>query len=332
MAKKQHLKFLKKGVDDWNRWRIEHPEIMPDLSKAELENTYLRHADLRRTNLREANLTSADLKEANLSRGFLEDSNLLGINLSKANLSYTYLSGANLLSADLTDANLEGAYLGEVNFRNAIFTNANMTEARIGGTVFSANDLSKVIGLDTLKHFGPSTISIDTVYRSKGQISEVFLRRAGVPDNFIAYMKSLTGKAFDFYSCFISYASKDKVFAERLYTDLQSQGVRCWFAPEDIKIGDKFRQRIDESIHLHDKLLLILSQYSISSSWVEEEVESAIERERIDNRPVLFPIRIDDTIMTTKQAWAASLRRVRHIGDFTEWKSLDAYQKALERL
>ena len=38
------------------------------------------------------------------------------------------------------------------------------------------------------------------------------LRDAGVPDNFITYMKSLTGAAFDFYSCFISY---NKTFKER---------------------------------------------------------------------------------------------------------------------
>jgi hypothetical protein len=60
-------------------------------------------------------------------------------------------------------------------------------------------------------------------------------------------MGSLIGKAFEFYSCFISYSTKDHDFAERIYADLQSKGVRCWFAPEDLKIGDRFRQRIDES-------------------------------------------------------------------------------------
>jgi hypothetical protein len=47
-------------------------------------------------------------------------------------------------------------------------------------------------------------------------------------------------------------ATKDKDFAERLYADLQAKGVRCWFAPEDLEIGDKFRMRIDESIRIHD--------------------------------------------------------------------------------
>ena len=37
----------------------------------------------------------------------------------------------------------------------------------------------------------------------------------------------------EFYSCFISYSSKDEEFAKRLHADLQSNGVRCWFAPEE---------------------------------------------------------------------------------------------------
>src|SRR5687767_8556700 len=49
-----------------------------------------------------------------------------------------------------------------------------------------------------------------------------------------------------------------------LYARMQTEGVRCWFAPEDFKIGDKFRDRIDDSIRLHDKLLIVLSEESIA--------------------------------------------------------------------
>ena len=109
--------------------------------------------------------------------------------------------------------------------------------------------------------------------------------------------------------------------------------MRCWFAPEDLKIGDKFRMRIDEAIRVHDKLLLVLSENSVSSAWVEKEVETAFEKEqRQDNKPVLFQIRLDDTVMQTGEAWAADIRRTRHIGNFTYWKDHDAYQQAFQRL
>ena len=51
-----------------------------------------------------------------------------------------------------------------------------------------------------------------------------------------------------------------------------------------------------------------------------------------EGRTVLFPIKIDDAVMESKQAWAAAIRRTRHIGDFTKWKDHDSYQRAFERL
>ena len=183
-----------------------------------------------------------------------------------------------------------------------------------------------------MHHSGPSTVGIDTIYASGGKIPESFLRGCGVPENFIQFMGSLTAKAFEYYSCFISYSSKDQDFADRLYADLQNKGVRCWFAPEDMKIGDKIRDRIDQSIRIHDKLLLVLSEHSIGSEWVEDEVDAAYEQEQQRGKTVLFPIRLDSAVMDTDKAWASKLRRSRHIGDFTEWKDRDSYQKAFDRL
>jgi hypothetical protein len=75
------------------------------------------------------------------------------------------------------------------------------------------------------------------------------------------------------------FSSKDGDFARCLHDGLQNNGVRCWFAPEDLKIGDKFRGRIDDVIRIHDKLLIILSENSIRSSWVGNALEIALNRE-----------------------------------------------------
>jgi TIR domain len=114
--------------------------------------------------------------------------------------------------------------------------------------------------------------------------------------------------------------------------------VRCWFAPEDLKIGDEIRPRIDEAIRIHDKLLIVLSENSVGSPWVRKEVETAFgkeikfETEQKQRRTVLFPIRLDDAAMKTEEAWAADIRRTRHIGDFREWKNHDKYREAFGRL
>src|SRR5207248_745302 len=70
----------------------------------------------------------------------------------------------------------------------------------------------------------------------------------------------------------------------------------------------------------------------VASQWVETEVEAAFERERQQNKLVLFPIRIDKAVMQATQPWAAEIRRTRHIGDFTHWKDQGSYQQAFTRL
>jgi hypothetical protein len=50
------------------------------------------------------------------------------------------------------------------------------------------------------------------------------------------------------------------------------------------------------------------------------------------SQTVLFPVRLDEAVMETDQAWAADIRRTRHIGDFSRWKNHDTYQQAFERL
>lgn len=312
MADPEHLDILKRGVEVWNRWRLENPKVLPDL----------RYADLNRSNLSLVNFTDALLKHADLREA----------NLSNSDLSFAQLGETDLRYSDLRSANLSQAILYDAHLGQALLDNANFANVQIFLTVFAGNDLSTVKGLESVRHSGPSTIGIDTIYKSGGDIPETFLRGCGVPDTFITFAKSLVGKAIDYYSAFISYSSKNTDMVERLYADLQSKGVRCWFAPEDLKIGEKFRQRIDEAIRIHDKLLVVLSEESINSAWVEEEVESAIEREHREKHLVLFPIRIDDAVINSDQAWAASLRRMRHIGDFSKWKDHDSYSKALARL
>ena len=302
MANEEHLAPLGQGVYPWNIWRKRNPGIQPDLTRADFSGVDLTGADLTRVALREATLLEANLRGADLSR------------------------------ADLTEATLSEVTLREAILRETTLTGTDLTRATMGWTTWSNIDLSKVRGLETVQHDGPSSIGIDTLYRSQGNIPEVFLRGAGVPDDMITYIKSLVGQPLQYYSCFISYSSWDEALAQRLHADLQDKGVRCWFAPEDMKIGNEFRSRIDESIQVYDRLLLILSEYSVKSRWVQKEVETAFEKEGKENRVVLFPVRIDEAVMQSAVGWAADIRRQRHIGDFRLWKDHDIYQKAFQRL
>jgi uncharacterized protein YjbI with pentapeptide repeats len=60
MANDDHIAQLKKGVDAWNAWREQNPDIHPDLSHVDLFMAHLAHADLSNANLEEAKLGMAD--------------------------------------------------------------------------------------------------------------------------------------------------------------------------------------------------------------------------------------------------------------------------------
>jgi hypothetical protein len=332
MANQEHVEMLLQGMEAWHRWRKTHRSTPPDLSEANLSK-----AILSRVNLKMAYLSFADLSFADLSGADLSGADLSLADLSWANISGAKLSGASLIGANLSWANLSASNLFRANLSRTDLTGTNLsqtdfTKVKVGWTRFGDVDLSAAQGLDSITHYGPSYVDVHTIYRSEGKIPEVFLRGAGLPEAFIAQAISLGGKAVCYYSCFISYSHKDEAFAKRLYADLQQIGVRCWYAPEDIKIGDRIRPIIDQSIRMHDKLLLILSKHSIDSTWVEKEVETAFEEEEKHGEPVLFPIRLDSSIMDTQQAWAADIRRTRHIGDFSRWTDDDSYRRAFTRL
>jgi hypothetical protein len=284
-----------------------------------------------RADLRNAKLSRANLAGVNLHGATLCDANLTQARLAGADLGRADVSTANLTEADLSAAHLVGANLYGADLRRAKLVGADLQGVVWGETILGDVSLEKAIGLENGTHWGPSVIDFRTLSRP-ADLPISFLRGCGLPDPLITYLPSLRGEAIQFYSCFISYSTKDQIFADRLHADLQNKGVRCWFAPRDLPIGAKIWDTIDEAIRLREKLLVILSEASISSDWVEDEVNKAYAEERERKDTVLFPIRVDDAVMTTPEPWARKLRDQRHIGDFRQWKEPAEYQKSLDRL
>ncbi len=97
MDNKRHVARLKQGVEAWNQWRRENPDVCPDLSQANLTGAHLVEADLSDTNLFWADLAHANLHKADLTRASLFGANLCGANLHKAVL----------WDADLSDTGLD---------------------------------------------------------------------------------------------------------------------------------------------------------------------------------------------------------------------------------
>jgi hypothetical protein len=335
MADEAAVRRLRAGVTDWKAGRKLTRVV--DLTEADLAGANLAGADLSFADLTGADLTGANLRGANLL-----DARLYAADLTGADLTEADLLGADLTKANLTSANLTRANLATARLINADVTAATLNAAKLLHTVFTDVDLSQTRGLGDVRHLGPSYVAIDTLYRSAGRIPEAFLRGCGVPDAMIQYVPSLVGavQALSFYSCFISYSTKDEAFAERLHERLRAQHVRVWFAPEDVKGGEKLHEQIDQAIELHDRLLLVLSGHSLASRWVVTEVRRALAQERKQRRRKLFPILLGPYALL--EAWDAfdsgSGTYLRdeigeyYIPDFSNWKDHDAFEAAFAKL
>lgn len=120
--------LVKGGVDQWNQWREDHPNLFPNLSGANLSHHYLFEVDLSGMNLKGVDLSRACLIGANLSWADLSDANLMGAYLGQSDLSSANLRNANLLGASLEQANLSHTDLSNAQIDTQIDAR---TDARI---------------------------------------------------------------------------------------------------------------------------------------------------------------------------------------------------------
>ncbi len=154
MDTEEHLAPLQRGVESWNHWRQQHPELNPDLkdaylSRADLNGANLSRANLSRTNLSGAHLSGADLSGAQLSGAYLSGADLSWAKLSGAQLSGANLSGADLRQANLSEADLQGAYLSGAKLSGAVLCQADLSQANLREADLRGADLSETQALAT---------------------------------------------------------------------------------------------------------------------------------------------------------------------------------------
>ena len=328
-----------------------------NLSKANLNSAALSHAALSSASLTNADLSLANLIEVDLIRADLSGAKLSGADLSGAKLSNAILSAVDLSNANLSGSNLNGANLNGANFRGANLRGAKLNSADLSGAVMQSTtlaslDLRQVYRIETVDHFGKSDLATSTLAKSKGQIPEVFLRGCGLQDWEIAAAKlhdpALTSEQvidltyevariksespIQINPIFISYSRMDSDFVEALEPRLDKKRIRYWRDVHDLKAG-RLETQIDRAIRQNPIVLLVLSEASTESDWVEWEITKARELERDQERDVLCPIALDDNWKSCR--WEGPLRRQvekYNILDFSKWKNEGAMATAFQKL
>lgn len=140
-------------------------------------------------------------------------------------------------------------------------------------------------------------------------------------------------------SCFISYSHHDKDFADKLHNALRVHDVECWLDEHQILPGDYFLGNIDEGIKKYDKVLLCCSEKSLTSFWVDTEIEKAVHKEKTlwdehqERTLVMIPLDLDGFLHKGWDDPKASILRSRLSADFTEWASSEEkFTRQLEGL
>lgn len=225
MANPEHVALVAKGTDaiiEWWQKNLETEQVLDlvgaklrnidlnganlfrakfvraDLFHADLFEAYASRCDFADADLRWADLCHADVAGSNLKNAKLCHANMLSADLSEANLSGADLSFANLASANLSGANLSRSNLYAASFFSAKLDRVDFTGARMNMTLLSACDLSQCVGLDTIKHTGPSSIGLDTLVKSFWKSEDrftpalnAFFLKAGVPEQFLQMMPKM---------------------------------------------------------------------------------------------------------------------------------------------
>lgn len=337
MANQEQLEIIKQGVDVQNIWRSEYSDVKIDLSEANLSKVKLSGANLRGADFSEAILKGTDLSDTDLSGAVLSGADLVGANLIGANLRGTNLREAILRRTDLSGVNL---------------SRANVSYSKTSFTSFGDVDLSSCLGLETIVHLSPSRISTSTLEQSKGQIPVEFLRGCGLSDWEIESAKlynpelsnqeisELQYKIYDLratwsiqvFPLFISYSHADSSFVDELGKELTEMGIRYWRDIHDMKSG-RMEKQVDRALRLNPTVLVVLSEHSIQSDWVEHEINTARELEKELGRDCLCPVALDDSWMSSP--WDQRLmRQVKkyNILDFSKWQDESIFRTTFKKL
>jgi uncharacterized protein YjbI with pentapeptide repeats len=172
MANQEQVDILKQGVNVWNEWRREHPDIRIDLRETDFSGADLSGANFSKADFKRANLNEADLSRSNLEWVEFQWANLVWANLSEADLHEARFMAAELRNAKFIKANLQKALINDARLPYAIFHGAKLKEAYLWGsdlreTDFSGADLSGANLMNTqlaLTNFTGATLSGCRIY------------------------------------------------------------------------------------------------------------------------------------------------------------------------
>ena len=329
---------------------------MADLSGALLTGAHLFRANLPRANLAGGQMTGSSLCRARLTSAVLSHAVLKGADLSYADLSYADLDGADLSGADLTatdcswatltNANLRGATITATLLTMANLTGADLRGARItkadlessilhravaGGSLFANCDLRSVIGLESMFHGAPSSITLDTLARSGGRIPRLFLQGAGVAEPLIAAQDILTERRRTFPSLLLVGSLADADLSERLCRGLSQAHIPAWaLYPDDEEALNSGETSLDHTVY-YDRLALLCTDTGLENPLTSRFFSELVRSARKGGRDDLIALAAGEAFYQRQDRLCNALRERLTI-DMRGWEDASALETTLAPL
>lgn len=130
------------------------------------------------------------------------------------------------------------------------------------------------------------SIEVKNSKQLAGKLSEIFLSKNIIPiDRVDNQLKETISRKLPQSTIFISHSSVDKPFVRKLETELsKDKSLKFWIDENEILAGKDIQKSISESLKKTDYLLLIISDNSAKSNWVNFEVSQFVgfaENEKI---------------------------------------------------
>lgn len=110
---------------------------------------------------------------------------------------------------------------------------------------------------------------------------------------------------------FLSHASSDRRFADRLATAIRAHGIPVWYSRTNLLGAQQWHDEIGAALARCDWFAVILSPNAVRSGWVKRELMYALRDMRYENRILPLAYRACDV---NRLSW--TLGSFQHV-DFT---------------
>ena len=201
------LDLLRQRATEWNWFRHEHKRYRPILNSLQFPS----EANFQGYDFSDAVLVGGEFETANFGNAQLINIDAKAARFENCSFKSADLSRANFFNArftycNFTDCDLADAFLVRAIFRHCKMDGANFTSAEFGETDFINVSLSGARGLGKSKHESPSNLDLATLKQS---LPIWFLRGVGLSEELISAQPLFGAEASSYYSCFISFSTKD---------------------------------------------------------------------------------------------------------------------------